>query len=317
MGIALAIHCFEAFIIIPLVVFRWNLMWARNLLIASSVPLIIGSLLAGIDLFVLYPRKRVGRSVLNIAPISREVTVVLTAYNDEASIGPAVRDFRGHPCVKRVIVVSNNSTDGTFDAAERAGAIVFNEPKPGYGNCVYRCLEEGMKQADTDLILLCEGDMTFRAQDIEKFLAYIPHATIVNGTRIVEQLRANHTQLSTFMYYGNFFVGKLLEFKHLGKGTFTDVGTTYKLCRKEALQRIMPHLDPSVNLEFNAHFLDTALRENEKLVECPVTFFPRVGESKGGNVNNRRAFGVGARMIVGLLFRFSRHKASAQRLAAA
>ena len=31
--------------------------------------------------------------------------------------------------------------------------------------------------------------MTYRAYDIDKFLAYAPHADIVNGTRIVEQLR--------------------------------------------------------------------------------------------------------------------------------
>jgi hypothetical protein len=58
---------------------------------------------------------------------------------------------------------------------------------------------------------------------VEKFLAYlayINHADIVNGTRIVEQLREYSTQLSPFMYYGNFFVGKMLELKHLGRGYF-------------------------------------------------------------------------------------------------
>ena len=42
------------------------------------------------------------------------------------------------------------------------------------------------------------------------------------------------------MYYGNFFVGKLLEAKHLGRGTITDVGTTYKLCRRDALLELLP-----------------------------------------------------------------------------
>jgi hypothetical protein len=37
------------------------------------------------------------------------------------------------------------------------------------------------------------------------------------------------------------------------------------------------------------------------MVECPVTFFARVGESKGGNVNNIRALKVGTRMILGML----------------
>jgi hypothetical protein len=104
------------------------------------------------------------------------------------------------------------------------------------------------------------------------------------------------------MYYGNFFVGKLLEIKHLGRGTFTDAGTTYKLLRREALERLMPALNPAVNLEFNLYFLDTALAQGERIVECPITFHPRVGISKGGNVNNLRALRVGLRMIAGLCF---------------
>jgi len=152
------------------------------------------------------------------------------------------------------------------------------------------------------LTVLCEGDMTFRAADIDKFMAYIPHADIVNGTRIVEQLRESRTQLTTFMYYGNFFVGKLLEAKHLGQGTFTDVGTTYKLCRNSALRTLLPALDPAVNLEFNAHFMDVSLDHAIPMVECPITFHRRVGASKGGNASNARAFKVGVRMILGITF---------------
>jgi hypothetical protein len=178
---------------------------------------------------------------------------------------------------------------------------VVREPQRGYGRCVYRALQEGLRHSDTELTLLCEGDMTFRAADIDKFMSYIPHADIVNGTRIVEQLRAQRTQLTSFMYYGNFFVGKLLEAKHLGKGTFTDVGTTYKLCRNSTLRELLPLLNPAINLEFNAHFLDTALGGPIHIVECPITFHNRVGRSKGGNVSNRRAFGVGMRMIDGIV----------------
>ena len=43
-------------------------------------------------------------------------------------------------------------------------------------------------------------------------------------------------------------------------------------------------------------------KSGERLVECPITFHPRVGVSKGGNVNNWRALKVGLRMILGLCF---------------
>jgi cellulose synthase/poly-beta-1,6-N-acetylglucosamine synthase-like glycosyltransferase len=277
--------------------------WNQAIVWYSGVPATLGVLLAAADLAFLLPRKRRTSRRVQLEPVSnRQVVVALTAYNDEASIAAAVADFRNHALVRRVIVVDNNSRDNTFAAAQQAGALVVTETEPGYGRCVYRCLQEALAEQTADLIVLCEGDMTFRAKDLEKLLAYIDDADVVNGTRIVEQLREYTTQLSTFMYYGNFFVGKLLEAKHLGRGTFTDVGTTYKLLRRSSLKRLLPILNPAVNLEFNAHFLDTALASGETVVECPITFHPRVGLSKGGNVNNLRALRVGVRMIMGLCF---------------
>jgi hypothetical protein len=64
----------------------------------------------------------------------------------------------------------------------------------------------------------------------------------------------------------------------------------------------LPALDPGVNLEFNAYLLDTALARGHTIVECPVTFHPRVGISKGGNTNNGRAMRVGLRMMTGIIF---------------
>lgn len=280
--------------------------WNEAIVWYSGAPFTAGVVLAAADLVLLLPGKRRRSRAAELKPVaSRTVVVALTAYNDEMSIAGAVEDFRNHLAVRNVIVVDNNSQDFTAEAARRAGAQVVNEQRAGYGRCVYRCFQEALEEK-SELIVLCEGDRTFRAADLDKLLAYIDHAHIVNGTRIVEQLRDYSTQLSTFMYYGNFFVGKLLEFKHLGRGTFTDVGTTYKIIRRESLVRLMPRLNPAVNLEFNAHFLDTALRNGERVVEAPITFHPRVGASKGGNVNNARALKVGLRMMMGLCFGWRR-----------
>lgn len=272
----------------------------------SGMPMTLGITLILIDLLLFFPHKRSNGMVRDDTITDRRVTVTLTAYNDELSIADAVADFLAHPMVRRVIVVSNNSTDSTLERAREAGAMVFNETSQGYGQCVFRCLKEAVDLNDAELIILCEGDRTFRASDIEKFLAYAPHADIVNGTRTVERLRQHNTQLSTFMYYGNLFVGKLLEAKHLGASTLTDVGTTYKLCRREVLIKLLPKLDPRINLEFNAYFLDTALANGYFVIECPITFHARVGVSKGGNVDNLRALKVGLRMIVGILIGWRR-----------
>ena len=266
----------------------------------SGIPLVLGTALIAWDLFRNVTRIRDAKFVRNDPPANKFLTVALTAYNDERSIGGAVKDFSAHPLVRRVIVISNNSNDRTMEIAGQAGAIVFNETRQGYGACVHRALREALKFEDTELTMLCEGDLTFRAADIDKFLAYIPHADVVNGSRIVEQLQERDTQLSLYMHYGNLFAGKVLEMKHLGTVSLTDVGTTYKLCRNAALRKLLPQLDPRINLEFNAYFLDTALKSGVRIIECPVAFYPRVGTSKGGNVNNRIATRLGLRMLFGI-----------------
>ena len=120
--------------------------------------------------------------------------------DDEASIADAVRDFRSHPLVDEVIVVSNNSSGNTLERAREAGATAVDEPQQGYGRCVYRCFQEAIARGN-ELIVLCEGDRTFRAYDLDKFLAYAPHADIVNGTRTVERLRAGDAAQHVYLLW--------------------------------------------------------------------------------------------------------------------
>lgn len=67
----------------------------------------------------------------------RDVTVVIPAYNEEASLPLVLGDL---PKVGRVIVVNNASTDGTVAAAHECGATVVDEPRRGYGSACLRGL---------------------------------------------------------------------------------------------------------------------------------------------------------------------------------
>src|SRR5688572_10833175 len=105
--------------------------WNEDIIWYSGFPTTVGILLVALDLALFLPTKRRRSRRRALDPVaSRRVTVALTAYNDESSIAQSVDDFRRHPCVDRVIVVDNNSRDGTFDAARRAGASVVRESRP-------------------------------------------------------------------------------------------------------------------------------------------------------------------------------------------
>lgn len=235
--------------------------------------------------------------------------VYLTALNDEIAISHSVLDFLANPHTNRVIVIDNNSSDDTRDNAIACGAEVIVEEMRGYGRVVYRCLREGLSNG-TEFFFICEGDGSFAASDMEKFIPYLGHASVINGTRIQEQLRDQDTQLTSFIFFGNFLAAKLLELKHLGKGTITDLGTTFKVIHRDSLKNSLELFNPNVNLEFNAHFLDRCLRNNIRLVEVPITFRKRIGASKGGNTSNIKALRVGLRMLLGIAsnWQFERRK---------
>ncbi len=73
------------------------------------------------------------------------------------------------------------------------------------------------------------------------------------------------------------------------------------MCRSEFLRDHLDIFDPR-QPEFNAHFLDTVMEYQFRLVEVPITFYPRVGVSKRGkHLLNSRAAKVGLRMMLGIL----------------
>jgi glycosyltransferase involved in cell wall biosynthesis len=61
------------------------------------------------------------------------VTVIVPCLNEEAAIGPVVRDVLALG-VDAVLVVDNGSTDRTAEVARAAGARVVFQPQRGYGN---------------------------------------------------------------------------------------------------------------------------------------------------------------------------------------
>jgi cellulose synthase/poly-beta-1,6-N-acetylglucosamine synthase-like glycosyltransferase len=239
-------------------------------------------------------------------PISAEpsVAVAITAYNDAAATAQAARDFRRLSNVTKVIVVDNNSTDDTSTLARQAGAEVVNEPQQGYGHACIRGLAEGVKSG-ADVVVLTEGDGTFFADDLPKFLAYIRDADLVVGNRVVRGLVAADSQMDHFFTWGNMAVAMLLRLRfwdgrHLGPAGLSDVGCTYRAIRRPALERILPDLRVGGNA-FSPHMLMVAMARDLVVVEIPVRLRPRIGRSKGASQSLLSGVQVGLAMIWDIL----------------
>ena len=70
--------------------------------------------------------------------IGTRVAVLVPCYNEEATIGSVVCDFRAALPDSVIYVYDNNSKDRTVEIAREAGAVVRHEPLQGKGNVVRR-----------------------------------------------------------------------------------------------------------------------------------------------------------------------------------
>ena len=204
----------------------------------------------------------------------RSVSVVFPAYNEEPNIRRAVLDFLVQGVVDEVVVVDNNSRDRTADEAAAAGARVVPEPAQGYGHALRR----GLREARGELVIMAEPDGTFVGRDVLKLLAYSEEFDMVCGTRTTRELIWEQANMGWFLRIGNVLVAKLIQVLFDGP-SLTDCGCTLRLIRRTALDRLLGDLTVG-----QSHFLPemviVGLRNGMRLIEIPVNYRGRVGESK-------------------------------------
>ncbi len=230
----------------------------------------------------------------------KKLSIVMPAYNEASFIRQAVEEFRGLPEVDEVVVVDNNSADTTVSLARAAGARVVTETKQGYGHASRTAL----LAAEGDLVVIVEPDGTFRARDVYKMLAYTDEFDALFGTRTSKACIWEGANMGWSLRLGNVVVAKLLEYLHNGP-CLTDVGCTFKLIRRPALERIAPYLTVGGS-HFSPELMMVLIRTGLRVLEVPVHYRRRLGESKiTGDLS--RAVRLGFRMIVMIVqYRFRR-----------
>ena len=89
-----------------------------------------------------------------------KIAVLIPCYNESKTVEKVVTDFRRVLPEATIYVYDNNSTDGTAELAERAGAVVRHEYQQGKGNVMRRMFRE----IDAEAYVLVDGDDTYPAE---------------------------------------------------------------------------------------------------------------------------------------------------------
>ncbi len=158
-----------------------------------------------------------------IHPLMRDldVAVLIPCYNEAATIGEVVENFRAALPRCRIYVYDNNSQDTTAAVARDAGAIVRREPLQGKGHVVRRMFSD----IEADVYVMVDGDATYDAAAVHRMLSRLieAQADMVVGARITKD-KAAYRQ-------GHRFGNKLLTglVSKIFGDRFTDMLSGYRV----------------------------------------------------------------------------------------
>ncbi|MDQ3811122.1 MAG: glycosyltransferase family 2 protein, partial [Chloroflexota bacterium] len=143
-------------------------------------------------------------------------------------------------------------------------------------------------------VVLAEPDGTFMGKDVLKLLAYADDFDLVLGTRTTRELIWRGANMGWQLRWGNWLVAKFLQVI-FGGPSLSDCGCTLRLVRRQTAERMLPRFTVG-----GSHFLPEmvclALIDRVRLIEVPVNYRRRIGESKITG-STARALRVGAGML--------------------
>ena len=230
----------------------------------------------------------------------KTVAVIFPTYNEKDSIRRAIQDHFASGLVDEIIVVNNNAAPGTSEEVADTGAREIFESRQGYGSALL-C---GIDHCQAELIIFSEPDGTFSGHDVLKVLAYSDDVPVVFGTRTSRQFIWAGANMGWFLRWGNWAVAKMTEVL-FNTTILTDMGCTLRLFRRDALERIRPHLTIAGS-GFGAQLLMEVIAHRIPLVEIPVNYRERVGHSSvTGDFWKALHLGIGMILLV-LSYRFGR-----------
>lgn len=200
---------------------------------------------------------------------NKKISCVVPCYNEKAGLEIMLRYKPWF--IDEIIVVDNDSCDGTADVAHRYNAVVVYEKRRGYGYAY----QAGLPEASGDIIIAIDGDCSYPLGETEKLLVYMEKNNLdfVVGCRYP---LAHKNAQPTLNKIANYSIAWLI--RALFRINLMDAESGMMVFNQNILSEIIIRntgMSFSPGIKINAF-----LNQNIKCGETHIFYLPRVGKSK-------------------------------------
>jgi dolichol-phosphate mannosyltransferase len=208
--------------------------------------------------------------------------IIIPTYNELNNIQKLIPLLRSEYPDVDILVVDDNSPDGTGDAvkkfAEKDSAIklIEREGKLGLGTAYVRGFKF-MLQNGYDVAIEMDADFSHDPKEVKTFLKEIEEYDLVLGSRYIKGVNVVNWPMSRLLlsYFANVYT------KVITGMPICDATGGYKCFRREVLQAIDLDKITSNGYSFQIEMNFKAWKKGFKIKEVPIIFVDRAdGSSK-------------------------------------
>lgn len=222
------------------------------------------------------------------------LVVVIPAFNEEATVGSTIKDFLSIAEVTKVVVIDNNSKDGTLDLVRELSSTnpkltVLREIKQGKGFAI----RKAFRNIDADFYVMVDADTTYSSNDLHKLLEVTKTGDIdlVVGNRLANSVYVEQNS-RLFHNFGNHLVRKIIN--RLYGSNLEDILSGYRVMSKSFVEGFpITSRGFELETEITLHALDRGY----SIAEVPISYFPR----PEGSESKLRTFYDGRKIILRIL----------------
>jgi dolichol-phosphate mannosyltransferase len=210
------------------------------------------------------------------------VLVIVPTYNEKDNLPHLVQRINAQPVQADILVVDDNSPDGTGQLADGIAAanptvhVLHRKVKDGLGRAYIAGFQWALAR-HYEFIFEMDGDFSHNPSDLPAFVEAAKTADLAIGSRYKDGIRVINWPLSRLVLS----LGAAQYVKLITGMPFTDPTGGYKCFRRSALKAVDLEGIRSNGYSFQIEMTHKIWRQGLKVVEVPIIFTDRfVGSSK-------------------------------------